>query len=256
MKKIFLFQMVLTASLVANAQAIDLSGWSGVGNYGSLGANGVVTAPPFGDAQYGWVSTDQGVAGIGLGLGKETDGSVITSPLFNAKAGDLLEFYFNYITSDGAGYADYGWVKLLDNANNDYASLFTARTTSHGNTGFGMSTLNATLNPVAVPIINGAPRWAPLGGSSETCFYTGCGSSNWIKASYTIADAGLYALQIGVVNWKDTLFDSGMAFDGATIAGQHIDNGNTPVPEPSMMLLCGTGIVSLVGTGLRRKRAM
>ena len=259
MKKLLLIKaLLLTGVLVANgAQAIDISGWSGVGNSGSLGVDGVVTAPPSGDAQYGWVSTDQGVNGVGLGLGAETNGSVITSPLFSAGAGDLLEFYFNYVTSDGAGFADYGWAKLVDDANNDYALLFTARTTPGGDTvpGFGMPALNATLEPASTPIIAGGPVWAPLGSDSGACFSAGCGYTDWIKASFAIADAGQYALQIGVVNWSDSLFDSGMAFDGATIAGEDIGNGGgTPVPEPSMMLLFATGIVSLVGARLNRKK--
>jgi hypothetical protein len=257
MKKLLLIKaMLLTGVLVANtAQAIVISSWSGVGNYGSLGADGVVTAPPSGDAQYGWVSTAQGIGSVGLGLGSETNGSVITSPLFSAGAGDLLEFYFNFVTSDGAGYADYGWAKLLDNANNDYALLFTARTTPGGDTvpGFGMPALNATLDPASTPIIPGGPVWAPLGGSSGGCYSTGCGYTDWIKASFAIADAGLYALQIGVVNWGDTAYNTGMAFDGATIAGGDIGNGGTPVPEPAAMLLMGTGIAGLIATRRKKK---
>jgi hypothetical protein len=62
-----------------------------------------------------------------------------------------------------------------------------------------------------------------------------------------------WLLQIGVVNWDDTAINSGMAFDGATIAGEDIGNG-IHVPEPSMMLLFATGIVSLVGARLNRKK--
>jgi len=160
------------------------------------------------------------------------------------------------VTSDGAGFADYGWAKLVDDADTDYALLFTARTTDGGDTvpGFGMPALNATLDPAFTPIIAGGPVWAPLGSDSGACFDEGCGYTDWIKASFAIADAGLYTLQIGVVNWNDKLFDSGMAFDGATIAGEDIGNGGAPVPEPSMMLLFGTGIVSLVGARLTRKK--
>jgi hypothetical protein len=32
--------------------------------------------------------------------------------MFAATAGTALNFYFNYVTSDGAGFADYGWAEL------------------------------------------------------------------------------------------------------------------------------------------------
>ncbi|MDF1614073.1 NF038132 family protein [Desulfurivibrio dismutans] len=258
-KRLLVHAVWLAGIMLANpAHAIDITGWGGVGSYGSLGANGVVTAPPSGDSQYGWVSTNGGVSGVGLGLGSETNGSVISSPLFSAETNDLLEFYFNYVTSDGAGYADYGWAKLLDDTGNDYALLFTARTTPGGDTvpGFGMPALNATLEPASTPIIGGGPSWSPLGGSSGSCFSGGCGYTDWIKASYTITDPGMYALQIGVVNWGDTAYDTGMAFDGATIAGIDIGgDGPAPVPAPATMLLFATGMISLAGARLRRNKS-
>lgn len=235
------------------ASAIELTGWTGVGNYGTLGADGVVTLSPFaGSTQYGYVTTEGGVTGVGLGFGGETNGSVINSPVFSANDGDLLEFYFNFVTSDGAGYADYAWAKLLDDALNEIALLFTARTTPGGDTvpGFDMPSLNATLEPVTTPIIDGASDWSPLGGFSGACWDIGCGYTDWIKASYAIADAGSYVLQMGVVNWDDTLYDTGMAFDGATIAGQEIGGHN--VPEPATLTLLGLGFAGI--SFMRRKQ--
>lgn len=236
--------------------AITLSGWTGVGNYGTLGADGVVSLSPWGDPQYGYVTTSGGVSGVGLedvgGAGSPTNGSIVTSPLFFANDGDSLQFYFNYVTSDGAGFADYAWAQLLDAFDNEVALLFTARTTPGGDTvpGFAMPDLAATLDPASTPIIPGAPTWSPLGGSSGTCYDEGCGYTDWIQASYTIPAVGNYKLSFGVVNWNDTLYQSGMAFDGATIGGIPIDVD--PIPEPTTWLLLGTGILTLLGFGRKK----
>ena len=94
---------------VPSAYAIPI-GWACIGSCGTLGANGVVTAPP-GGATYDYVTTNDGVAlaAQDLNLGSETNGTTLTSVAFAANAGDPLAFYFNFVTSDGAGFADYGW---------------------------------------------------------------------------------------------------------------------------------------------------
>ena len=87
-----------------------------VGTFGTLGADGVVTAPP-GGGNYSYVTTDGGPDGGGqiAGVGG-TNGSSWTSDAFSANLGDVLKFDFNYITSDGAEYADYAWAALLDSS--------------------------------------------------------------------------------------------------------------------------------------------
>lgn len=250
----------LTAGALAlPAQAISISGWSGLGNFGTLGADGVVTASPFPDSSaYGYVSTYNGVEGVALpgvgGAGMGTNGSVLTSMLFSANAGDALEFYFNYVTSDGSGYADYGWARLLDADMSQVALLFTARTTENGDTvpGYSMPTPEATLLPASTPIIGGGPQWSPLGSSSLSCYNVGCGYTGWVKASYTIASAGDYFLEFGVTNWLDTGYQSGMAFDGATIAGEVIGGPSNDVPEPTGLALLGLGLTALAVVRRRR----
>jgi hypothetical protein len=256
MAKAAVMAVVAVLGVATESKAISLTDWTTVGNSGTLGADGVVPLSPFGDSQYGWVSTNNGVDGVGLpgigGSGTPTNGSTVTSPLFSANAGDALEFYFNYVTSDGSGFADYAWAEVLDNSFNQVALLFTARTTESGNTvpGFNMPPLNATLDPANTPIIAGGPAWSPLGDSSGRCYAEGCGYTGWIKASYNLAAAGTYALRFGVVNWTDTAYDSGLAFDGATIAGKPIEPG-TPIPTPALL----PGLIGMGVAAWRKRKA-
>lgn len=228
------------------------SGWTGVGNYGTLGADGDVTLAPGGGTAYGYVSSSGGVSGVSpFGLGAETDGSLLRSSVFSANAGDALKFSFNYVTSDGStDFSDYGWARLLQADMSQVAILFTARTHPTLNIvpGFGMPAPDATLTPPTVTI-NAGTTWSALGGYSGTCWSAGCGNSGWVAASYTIASAGSYILEFGVTDWADNIYDSGMAFDGITVAGNPI----TPVPEPEIYAMLGIGLGLMGWVGRRRK---
>lgn len=223
------------------------------GDCGTLGANGVVTLSPYGSSAYMYISTNGGSYGVGRlptgTLGSETNGTLLKSPVFSANAGDLLAFHFNYVTSDGSGYADYAWAAVADPVLTSVTYLVTARTKPDGSIipGQGMPGVSGTLTPTSVPIIGGGPDWSPLGGSSGDCYGPGCGYTGWVLSEYTIPDAGNYILAFGTVNWSDTGWDSGLAIDGATIAGKPIDGGGVPVPEPATMLLIGSGLIGLVG---------
>jgi len=259
MKKVIVIAALVTFALVftgeASAGLFDSgipASWTTLGNSGALGANGDVTLAPVGGSQYGWVSTNGGVTNSGLGLGYETNGSLLTSSVFSATAGDSLEFYFNFVTSDGAGFADYAWARLLDSTSTEVALLFTARTTPSGNSvpGYGMPAIAATIDPATVTIIPGGPYWSPLGGSSGTCYSGGCGYSDWVKSTYGIADTGNYILEFGVVNWSDTAYQTGLAFDGITVGGEPL--GDPGIPEPVSLLLLGSGLLGMAG--LRRRK--
>ena len=167
-----------------------------------------MTAPP-NSGTYQWISTSGGVSGVGqLPSVGGTNGTLYTTSSFTANVGDVLTYYFNYVTSDGAQYADYAWAQLKDTANNLVATLLTAATKTSGDIipGQGLPPIVATLNPTHVPIIPGGVSWAPLsfaGPNNSSCYATGCGYTGWVKSVYTITTAGTYVLQFGVSNFLD-----------------------------------------------------
>lgn len=128
--------------------------------------------------------------------------------------------------------------------------LFSARTAVSGDTvsGSGLPAVDPAvlLTPSAAAIVPDATTWSPLGGWSGTCFDVGCGHTGWIAMRYEFAAAGNYVLEVGVVNWSDELYDSGLAYAGTLV----------PVPEPETyaMLLAGLGLLAWV-THRRKTRA-
>jgi len=262
---VIVLAMGLLGCLAGSAAADSIpSGWTCSGNCGSSGADGVVTLSPTGNSSFQWVSTTNGLNGVGVlptgALGMETNGSTLATSVFSATAGTALSFYFNYVTSDGAGFSDYAWAELVNSSKAPVALLFTARTEPTGSIvpGTGLPNPLATLHPGSVPIIGGGPSWTPLGSSSGTCFAAGCGYTGWVNSSYVIPTAGNYYLEIGVVNWIDTAFDSGLALDGVAVGGVPItppSGGSTTPPtstsEPGVLALLSVGLLGLLA--LRRK---
>lgn len=248
----------LLGSVAAHAQTC-------VGNCGTDTPNGVVTSPPIGGPNYSYVSTNGGVTGGGFlpsGLATPSgakNGSTATTVGFTANAGALLQFDFNFITSDGTSeFPDFAWAALETTTGTPVALIFSAQTTPTGNTvpGGTLPSLapGVTLIPSTSAIIPGGPVWDQLGISSGTCFGgpgAGCGYTGWIQEDYNIATAGTYQLAFGVSNASDTEFDTGLAYSGVEVNGTPV---GPPVgtPEPSTLLMLGSGLLGLAGT-LKRK---
>lgn len=145
--------------------------WRCTGKCGTLGADGVVGLAPGGGSAYGWISSynstsEVALSGVG-GLGNATNGSILRSVSFMADANAALDFRFDYVTTDGAGYADYAWARLLDADDKQVALLFTARTNDNGNAipGFEMPAPAATLTPSQSPSLPARPsghRWGRI----------------------------------------------------------------------------------------------
>ena len=177
-----------SAALAAPASAGIFDGgipaaWQCNGNCGTSGADGVVPLAPSGGSAYGWISTynapnEVALPGVG-GVGDPMNGTTLRSATFSAAAGAALDFRFNYVTTDGAGYADYAWARLLDADNQQVALLFTARTNENGDAipGFDMPAPVATLTPFPVPVAAGQTKWSPLGPDSDECYDVGCGAT-------------------------------------------------------------------------------
>lgn len=279
MKPNFPHTLLCAAALaltLGHAQAADvappglLSSWVCVGQCGASAADGDIVLSPLANPAYGYVSTSgstvYGASPLVLGdnsRGIETNGSVITSAPFSAAAGDLLDVQFNYVSTDGKGFDDYAWARLLDaTSGNLVAWLFTARSSNSatGNIVPGDVVTRKEFEPRDVIVnydsfsytsktVDDPVDWSLLGGSNGTCWKdnaAGCGYTGWLQSRHSFVAAGSYRLEIGVVNWGDEAYDSGLAFDLLGLAA-------APVPEPAAwQLYAAAGLLGCLR--LRRRR--
>ncbi|MDX8128213.1 NF038132 family protein [Methylomonas sp. OY6] len=274
-----LIALSLSGALVlptAQAANISLSNntWTASGAAGLIYGDNTVNNSPTGNAQFGYVSTSGGVYGVsslvlrdeGRGTENQTNGSKIQSNAFSANANDTLTLQFNYISTDGRGYDDYAWARLVNaDTHNTAAWLFTARSTNsaNGNVVPGNvlnrqvdnnlpDELDAVLNDGnTIGFAAAGTSWIPLGGSSGICWDNAntCGPTGWIKSAYSFTATGSYFLEFGVINWGDEAFDTALAFDFGGLQQVNF-SGVAIMPPPSTVPLPGGFLLMSLGMGL------
>jgi hypothetical protein len=258
----------------------DLNTWTCTGTCGASAADGDITLSPLGNANYGYVttfgSTAHNVSPLNLvesgGHGvdfTQTNGSSYLSAAFSAGAGDTVEAYFNYVSTDGKGFDDYAWARLVNAADSSLVAwMFTARSTNSNKQSIVPGDLNVDFDPDAT-IVNygdfafntrnikdGNPiDWSLLGdplngGFNGACWRDdaeGCGFTGWLQSRVSVANAGSYRLEMGVVNFGDEIFDSGLAFDVANLSAP-----TAPVPVPGALPMLLSGLVTFGAFARRR----
>lgn len=273
--------LVATAALAACgpsalAASVELppgpTGYECLGHCGLLAADGDVTLSPLGKPAYGYVTTSGsealGVSPLALdsnNTGVETNGSRLSTAAFDAVAGDRLEVYLNYVSTDGKGYDDYAWARVVSAADNSHVAwLFTARSTNSGTRNIvpGDVVDRSEFDPDVTLVgyddwdfnsktADDPVDWSPLGGSNGSCWEDnakGCGFTVWMHASHALAASGSYRLQFGVVNWGDQAYDSGLAFDVAGLNALPL-----PVPEPGAGALMAVGLLGIAAAARARR---
>jgi len=251
----------------------DLSTWTCTGNCGAMAAAGDIVASPLNSPKYGYVTTFNsssiGVSPLALdsnsrGNGTETNGSKFVSSSFSVLQNDQLNIHFNYISTDGKGFDDYAWARLVNASDSSFVAwLFTARSSNSatGNIVPGDVVRKEDFDPDTTitnykdfsftsKTSSDPVNWSPLGSSNGTCWRDnapGCGFSGWLQSSHTFASGGTFKLEIGVTNWGDTAYDSGLAFDFQNLNATNL----APVPEPSTYLMFMAGL-GMIGLGARR----
>ncbi len=261
----------LSASALPVAPAGDLATWVCTGQCGALGADGDITRSPLANPAHGFVTTSGSavygvspvqVDGHGRGSGTETNGSKIVSGVFSAAAQDTLSVHFNYVSTDGSNYDDYAWARIVDAGSGGLVAwLFTAQSNNGGSGKIvpGKVVDKSAFDPDQVIVdfdnfrFNSRPgsqpvSWSPLGFSNHSCWdenAEGCGFTGWLQARHQFAATGSYRLEVGVVNWGDEAYDSGLAFDLVGLSAA--------VPEPGALALMLAGLAALGGLGARRR---
>ncbi len=127
-----------TAAFATHAASTSIADttWTATGAAGIISGDSTVPNSPTGNTQFGYVTTAGGVYDVsplvlrdeGKGSENQTNGSKIVSSAFSALANNTLTLRFNYVSTDGRGYNDYAWARLVTAGSNETAAwLFTAR---------------------------------------------------------------------------------------------------------------------------------
>lgn len=281
-----LLTLTTLAGLASGAQAAavvtppaDLAGWTCTGACGAVAPGGDVGASPTGNAAFGYVTTfgssATGVSPIDVksnSTGVATNGSTYLSGAFSAARGDQLGLYFNYVSTDGKGFDDYAWARVVNASDSSLVAwLFSARSTNSGTrnvvpgdvldkdafdpdqTLVGYKDWDFTSKTSADPV-----DFSVLGDSNRSCWEDnakGCGTTGWMASQISFSDAGSYRVEVGVNNWGDSLYDSALAFDFSNLRGvPQVSGPVSPVPEPATLPMLASGLALLGAVARRRQR--
>lgn len=276
-----LLAVAVCSAPTAQGAPVSLSGlsWSATGAAGLIEGTSTVPVSSTGNTPFGFLTTTDGAQGVsplvlktdGKGSEQSENGSLLRSSVFSAARGDSLSIQFNYVSTDGRGYEDYAWARLVHAGSNETAAwLYTARSDRSargsvvpGNVlkrqvdGSLPDELDAVLNDGnSVGFNVSSTVWAPLGGWSGSCWTSAntCGPSGWIESAYGFADGGDFVLEMGVVNWGDEAFDSALAFDfsglrsadfpGLKLLDPSTGGGTVPLPATPALVLAGLGLLA------------
>ena len=227
---------------------------------------------PAGSARYGLVTTAGSDAlgaspllldGNSRGNGTETNGSRWTWAAFSVGAGDTMSVWFNFVSTDGKGYDDYAWARLADADDGTVVAWLFAAAATNSNTGKvvpGDVLDKAEFDPderivdfddwaFVSKSADDPVDWAPLGVSNGSCWKDnapGCGYTGWMQSQISFASDVRLRLELGVVNWGDWAYDSGLAFDYAGFTAA--------VPEPSPLARWLSGVAAVPWLRSRRAR--
>jgi len=120
--------LVITLALCLSGAIAACSipaGWTCAGSRGSSGADGVVPLSPAGNPAYEWISTNEGILGVGGLAGVTGAGGRAARPTgprsrrlrLRQTLTACLSFDFNYTTTDGGIVSDHAWVELVNSEN-------------------------------------------------------------------------------------------------------------------------------------------